>query len=196
LSSNPQKQGKKIERQLSKSISMTTDNIIQSALSFLGQEETDGNSGFINPEFQAEMQRVGWQKGEAWCATFAELVFSKAYQGSPLLTELEKLFSKSAVQTYLNFDKSDWKTQNENGTPIMVPVVGALAVWRMGNSSAGHIGVVVNVISPTEFETVEGNTNDDGSREGVEVAIKKRKVTYGMLKNRLNLLGFVYPKIV
>jgi hypothetical protein len=142
------------------------------------------------------MTQVGWLKGEAWCATFAKLVFKNAYKDKPeIQSEIEKLFSKSAVSTYYNFDKSNWKTQNSDGTPYKKPRKGALVVWRYGDSWAGHIGIVTNVsIKEGWFETIEGNTNSFGSREGIEVAVKQRKLTSPYSDKGLNLIGFVYPK--
>ena len=174
---------------------MIADKIVDKADDFLHEQEKPNNSGFMSPEFEAKMKAMGWEKGEPWCASFAKLVFSLAYEGDiERLKEIESHFSKSAVLTYINFDKSDWKTQNPNGSPIMKPVVGALVVWRMGAGTSGHIGVVSKVISDTEFEAIEGNTNDAGGREGVEVAVKLRKVTTAQRMYSLNLLGFVLPK--
>jgi hypothetical protein len=172
------------------------EDIFATALSYVGQQEIPGNQGFKNPKFEDEMTNVGWLKGEAWCATFAKLVFKKAYADKPTTQlELERLFSKSATQTYSNFDKSDWKTQNPDGTPIKKPVKGALAVWRHGDSWAGHIGIVIEVnLKQGYFKTIEGNTNAFGSREGIQVAVKERKMSQPYSDKGLNLIGFVYPK--
>jgi CHAP domain len=174
---------------------MIAEKIITTASKFIGEKEIKDNSGFINPEFQKAMEAIGWEKGEPWCASFAKLVWLKSYKGNTArLLELNFNFSKSAVETYRNFDKSDWKTQNPDGTPIKIPQEGALAVWRMGRSSAGHIGIVAKVVSQTEFETIEGNTDSMGGREGIEVAYKRRFVTRQYSLNSLNLLGFILPK--
>lgn len=176
---------------------MISENIIKTAHDYIGQREKPNNSGFQNIEFQKKMEEVGWDSGEAWCASFAKLVWLEAYKNSPeRIAEIEKLFSKSATKTYQNFDESDWKTQNPDGTPILAPQEGALVVWRMGNTWAGHIGIVCKVISKTEFETIEGNTNDAGGREGIEVAHKRRFVTRTFSTTGLNLLGFILPKMI
>jgi hypothetical protein len=41
---------------------------------------------------------------------------------------------------------------------------------------------------------VEGNTNDDGGREGVEVSARCRRVSRNFNTRGLNLLGFILPK--
>lgn len=173
---------------------MVTEKITDIAHRYIGQEEKPNNSGFEDAAFEADMERVGWTEGEAWCASFAKLVWWETYKNDPLrLLQVERLFSKSAVQTYRNFDASNWKTQNRDGSPIVIPQVGALAVWQFGEGPKGHIGIVTKVVSQTEFETVEGNTDDKGGREGVKVAFRRRIVrrTWG---DGLNLLGFVLPK--
>lgn len=174
----------------------TIENIVNIALSYVGKLETKNNSGFQDPEFQAAMESVGWKKGEAWCASFTRLVYLKAYKDFPVtVRQLERLCSKSAVQTHHLFDKSDWKTVDGSDNKfIKKPQLGALVVWRMGSGYSGHIGVVVDVVSDTEFYTVEGNTNSVGGREGVEVARKKRRTDVPFGKNRLNLIGFILPK--
>jgi hypothetical protein len=169
--------------------------IIETANAYLGNEETPNNSGFKNPDFEAEMREAGWEPGEAWCASFTKLVFKKAYQDQPdIQAEIERLFSKSATKTHANFDASDWKTRNPDGSMIMKPAEGALVVWRMGKSWAGHIGIVTKRISDTEFETIEGNTNEEGGREGIEVAYKRRFVTREFKPKGLNPIGFILPK--
>lgn len=174
---------------------MITEKITTAAHQYIGEKETPNNSGFQNPIFQKLMELVGWQTGEAWCASFAKLVWFEAYKNDPKrLAELQKLFSKSATQTYKNFDNSDWKTQTPEGKPILTPQEGALVVWRMGNTWTGHIGIVCKVVSPTEFETIEGNTDAAGGREGIEVAHRRRFVTRTFDANGFNLLGFILPK--
>lgn len=174
---------------------MVTDKIIQIAHDFIGEKEKPNNSGFKNPEFETRMAQVGWSQGEAWCASFAKLVWLEAYKNEPKrIAEIQKLFSKSATQTYRNFDNSDWKTQTTEGKPILTPQEGALVVWRMGNTWTGHIGIVCKVISATEFETIEGNTDAAGGREGIEVAHRRRFVTRTFDPAGFNLLGFILPK--
>lgn len=167
--------------------------IVDTAYSFLGQEEIRGNLGFKDEQFEELMKAVGWQKSQAWCAYFAELVWRKAYanQNSLIEEKLRKLFSAGAVATFNAFDKSpDFETTKE-------PVIGSVVIWQNHKNGvakwSGHAGIVVKVRSNGIFESIEGNTNDDGSREGYEVALKPRKSNYGG-KNGLIVKGFIVPK--
>lgn len=155
----------------------------ENALSYLGQTEIHGNAGFTDPKFEAEMKEEGWQKGWAWCSVFAKVVFKNCYPENP---ELDKLFSASAVQTYKNFRDAAY-IQAE------IPEKDMLVIWQQQKEGKpqwqGHAGIVVNVIDKNTFESVEGNTNDGGGREGYIVAKKLRKVQ--KVQNGLQVLGFI-----
>lgn len=128
------------------------------------------------------MESVGFQSGQAWCAYFAELVFKEAY---PSNKDLDKHFSASAVTTFYNFQKANYKILSK-------PEVGSLVIWQNQKDGkpqwTGHAGVVVES-NGDSFKSVEGNTNDVGGREGYIVALKSRKVQ--QVKNGLQILGFV-----
>ena len=165
--------------------------IKDTALSYVGQKELKANSGFTNDVFQQKMEGVGFDKGEAWCALFAELVWCEAYSkiDSRMITDLQKLFSDSAVKTWSNFKKMPkFKTSNK-------PEIGDLVVWQKYNNGeahwTGHVGIV---IEPDKlwFWTVEGNTNGIGGREGDGVYKKQRDYNF-TVENGLRLLGFIKP---
>lgn len=57
------------------------------------------------------------------------------------------------------------------------PAVGDLfALWEPALTPPrfGHTGIVTAVLSGGRFQTVEGNTNPDGSREGYGVFVRRR----------------------
>lgn len=161
------------------------------ALKYVGQKEKVNNSGFKDSEFENRMKAVGFNSGQAWCSYFSELVWKEVYsiQRPEIIQELDKLFSASATATWKNFDLDPtYMTSN-------VPVVGSLVVWRHGTDWKGHIGIVTE-ITGTGFKSVEGNTNAAGGREGIEVAVKDRKLDYTVKANQLNLIGFILPKLI
>lgn len=169
---------------------MMQERIVQMAKKYVGQREMKNNSGFKDKDFEKRMKDVGWQDGQAWCSYFAELVWREAYKITTYDKELAKLFSGSATQTYKNFQLSgNW----EFGA---TPREGALAVWRYGVGWQGHIGIVyaLDEKDPLKFLTIEGNTNQAGGREGIEVAKKIRFLNKPLTTSGLNLVGFIYPK--
>jgi hypothetical protein len=54
-----------------------------------------------------------------------------------------------------------------------VPTAGSIFIIDFGKG-LGHTGFVVSVVGDV-IHTIEGNTNDDGSREGIGVFARVRK---------------------
>lgn len=167
----------------------------QVARRYVGKRETPNNSGFIDKAFEAKMKQVGWLKSQAWCTYFTELsVVEWATEiGRPDIAKLAtKLFSGSATATYKNVEL--YAMQNPK-SPIRVsktPVENSVAIYRHGIGWQGHAGVTEKV-SPTKVCTnVEGNTNNAGGREGIEVAVKKRAFDAPFAPKGLNIVGFIY----
>jgi hypothetical protein len=164
------------------------DTIVSVARSYIGQEEIKDNQGFKNAEFQVKMTKQGWYKGAPWCAFLAKLIWHDAFSKDDTvgLPKVDEYMNGSALDTYHNFTKS---AEFHVST---VPEVGAVVIWKEGNGPSGHAGVVISVDKGT-FQTVEGNTNTDGSREGYIAAIKTRKLGQLFQAKGLNLVGFVHP---
>lgn len=165
---------------------MHEDRILQVAAKYIGQIEKQGNLGFNDPTFEAAMKAVGWQPSQSWCAYFCELVWKEAVgKQNHLWKVCDKLFSASATATYANFASSKLFTTGKAPKPA------SLAVWRYGNDWRGHIGIVESV-GAGQFVAIEGNTNAAGSREGMFVMRKTRKLGEPFKAKGLNLIGFVY----
>lgn len=166
------------------------EKIITTALKYVGMKEIKGNMGWTSEAFEEKMIATGWGETQAWCAYFTELVYSEVYDPVGLAAELDKYFSGSARRTLSKFkDAEGWDT----GT---IPVPGAVAIWKLVKGGKdkwqGHAGIVTEV-HDGYMETVEGNTNGGGSREGDMVAAKTRKYNF-TVQNGLALEGFIYPK--
>jgi hypothetical protein len=171
---------------------MINDIIVETAKSYIGQEEILGNLGFKNSDFENKMKSVGWQKTQAWCSYFTELIWKQAYgkiNKQDIIKELNLLFDGSAVKTYNNF-KNKFIVSKE-------PIDGSIVIWQHYSNSepgwTGHAGIVVDILD-NSIKTIEGNTNNDGSREGYMVCEKIRPLNFNPVKNGLVLRGFIYPK--
>lgn len=162
------------------------NKVVETALKYVGQKEMAGNVFSNGSDFGKKLHAVGQKDGDPWCALFCELVFKEAYPER--FTELDKLFSASAVQTYKNFTRGGGYMENN------LPKEGNLVIWQMYKDGKpqwqGHAGIVYQLKSTWEFTSIEGNTNEAGSREGVTVAIKDRKVLKDVW-NGLKVLGFI-----
>ncbi len=165
------------------------DRVITIAKGYIGQHEKPGNSGFVDPEFEKKMIAEGWVKGNPWCASFGRLVWKEAFTPDhPLYPLLEKYLSVGATKTFANFKNSkEFKVGQ-------VPKPGALVIWQHGTGWQGHEGIVDYDKDPSDkkFPTIEGNTNEAGSREGVAVLDKIRTLGLPFQPKGLNILGFVY----
>lgn len=158
---------------------------IDLAREYLGKKEKPKNSGFEDPEFEADMIKFGeWQKGYPWCACFAQMIFRKAYPEKNDV--LRKLFSPSTRDTINNFKAAGYKIYAK-------PSVGALVIWAsyVGGKmqSTGHAGIVTEVINENNFKSIEGNTSGAGSRNGDRVAENPRNLS--VKSTGLNVMGFI-----
>lgn len=164
------------------------NKVIDTALGYEGMQEIKGNLGWTSEAFENKMVSVGWASSHAWCAYFAELVWSEVYDLHGYTKKFDALFSGSATKTYKQFEAAGWDV----GT---VPVKGAVIIWRSvkgGKPSwKGHAGILID-FNDSYMTTIEGNTNADGAREGEVVAKKRRKYTF-KVSNGLELVGFIYP---
>lgn len=154
----------------------------------IGQQEKPGNSGFKSEWIEKKMKERGFVPGDAWCALAAELVLYEAYQGTIFEEYIDRLFSKSAVETYRNFSLNGPFPCNQ------IPVPGAVAIWQLYKNGVktwqGHAGIVESVRNGFYF-CIEGNSNSKGGREGFEWAYRKRD--FSKPDNGLRLLGFIHP---
>jgi len=162
------------------------DAVLQWVREMIGEREIPNNGGFVNPILDGVMRRVGFENGWAWCALFAEAAWAHpTYSGkSKVLASITDNCSANAVRTLENFEKDD--TGLFKVSKIAKP--GSMVIFekrRDGEPSKtkngvwtyGHAGIVEDV-KKTHFMAVEGNTNDSGGREGIEVARKKRSYNF------------------
>jgi hypothetical protein len=159
------------------------------AAQFVGIQEIPNNQGWKDEFLSHLMESVGFQKGWAWCALFAQ-VCTELYLAqfdSSLINKYRKCFSPSAVSTYNNFKKH---------YPDMVsssPEKNAIIVWQKykdGKQTAqGHEGIFCK-FNQGWVTSIDGNTNEAGSREGDGVYRKMRDITTNK-QNGLVFLGFI-----
>lgn len=165
--------------------------ILEIAAGYVGKEEIPGNRGFHDIVFEEEMRAVGWRPPWAWCALFSTLVWRKAYgtMNSIIEAETRNLFSPSATAIYNNF-RADKRYNRYVST---IPTPGSIITFRLGKGWEGHSGIVESV-NGEDLICIEGNTNSQGGREGIEVARMKRKLDYNYKGAKsLNLVGFIHP---
>jgi|GEM_PF-340543 len=137
------------------------------------REATGRNDG---PQVEAYLRYTGLGKGHAWCAAFVCWVYGQAEVDNPKTAWAASLFPH---------DKLVWPRAKvlATGNP---PVVGqapqlitkttcVFGLYFPSLKRIGHCGFI-DEWGDKEVITVEGNTNDNGSREGDGVYRKRRPI--------------------
>jgi hypothetical protein len=175
-----------------KQFDISAPSLATVAAKYIGKTEKPGNAGFKDANFEKVMKEVGFVKGHAWCAYFAELACREWARGKKR-KDIEKLVSKyfsgGSTKTFKNMELA-----TEGSIKISKkPVANSVVIFRYGNGWQGHTAIVESVDSKTKTMTcIEGNTNDKGGREGYIVARRKRKYNAPYASKGLNIVGYFY----
>lgn len=132
-------------------------------------EEGGENRGKLIEEFQRTVDGKAVQ--EPWCMSWLQTIVARtcARFGAKNLFPQSELCRAVWLSTPLKYRSK-------------VPFWGSAVLWR------GHCGLVT-LTYKRSFNTIEGNTNQAGSREGDGVYRKTRSVTGGV--NAFTILGYV-----
>lgn len=126
----------------------------------LGVQEIPRGSN-AGPAVEKYLKSVGLGKGYAWCMAF---MYWCTKEASTQLGLENPLYKTAGVLAMYNKEKDSVVTD---------PQPGDLFIMDFGKGQ-GHTGIVEKVENNT-IHTIEGNTNDEGSREGYEVCRRQRK---------------------
>jgi hypothetical protein len=129
----------------------------------LGTRENPNNWGSRVSQFLAA---VGWNKPAPWCAAFVIWCTDKAAKSRGAKAGIKRTASCTLFRQWAK----------RRGFLIERPTPGDIFIlWRTveGVMRPAHMGFVLDVRSDS-FTTVEGNSNNDGSREGKEVVTLRR----------------------
>lgn len=127
------------------------------AISQLGvQEEPKGSNR--GPQVDRYLASVGLGPGYSWCMAFVYWCFREAGVASALLTTGGVL--------------RQWNERPK--LRVTKPRPGDIFIMDYGKG-LGHTGIVERV-EGDQIHTIEGNTNDEGSREGFEVCRRVRPI--------------------
>lgn len=153
---------------------MTAKSVIAIAKAEVGYHEGKSSSGSWNnaQKYSPAVPGLEWSQNQAWCATFVAWCAMKA--------GVADLFPRTAS---CDVGGNWFKAQ---GRWSEYPAIGAQVFFGVP-ADLNHTGIVVGY-DETWIYTVEGNTNDDGSREGDGVYLKKRA------RRGTNIIGYGYPK--
>lgn len=137
-------------------------NIQSIYTSFIGVREKSGKND--GPEVEMFLRTVGLGKGYPWCAAFVKYCLLEAG------IESAKKINGMALSCE---NKSDF-VYNKGKKIKEVEAGDVFTLYYAKLKRIGHTGFVDKEINSSIFESVEGNTNIAGSREGDGVYRKKR----------------------
>ena len=154
-------------------VNYVAQKAVKIAISYLGQEEQPrgSNSG---PFVQACLKSVGIGFPAAWCQAFVYKCYEDAIKGLEQ-EEANPVVRTGGVLKCWNDTKFKKLTAKEifHNPQLIMP--GDQIIMDFGKGR-GHTGIV-EYVEGFNVHTIEGNTNDEGSREGYEVARMKRHVS-------------------
>lgn len=160
--------------------------ILEIARKYLGQSELPGNKFTDLTPLGKLVHSAGQKDGEAWCAYFVEGCSIEAFP--EMKHQLEKLFSANCVETFHNFKKAGFKVLSIDPLPGDICVMRS---YRKGVAQlTGHMCIVEAIDVGNGFQTIDGNTNIAGSREGTTVMDRKQK-SFKFNPDGLTVLGFI-----
>lgn len=172
------------------------NKIVEFSQQWNGIREIPGNMGWENEEFEKMMVEVGWEESQAWCMWYAKMIWYQIFKDTVFESHIMECLTGSATQSYQNCEDSP-----RFKTSIVHPVDGAIVIWRKWNNGnpdwRGHAGLIIDPGLGGighNFSCIEGNTNNDGSRTGKEVAIKDRINNHGETDG-LVVEGFIWPPL-
>lgn len=129
------------------------------------REKTGNNDGKRVEEY---LKSCNLKKGNPWCAAFVTWTFKQSKVEAVISAYSPSWFpSKSTIYT---------KGSKGNKTPLKADVFG---IYFSNKKRIAHVGFIDEWDKNSYCITVEGNTNDEGSREGDGVYRKRR------LKNQI-----------
>lgn len=152
-------------------MSILTDAVIKIETSQIGQIEKPLGSNWGHP-VQDYLESVGINFPASWCMAFQYWSFELAATNLQATNPLIK--TGGVLHAWQSADAGNKVTDN--------PQVGDIFIMDLGKG-LGHTGLVI-AVDGHQLTTIEGNTNDTGSREGIEVC---KKIRY----NQLPIIGYL-----
>jgi hypothetical protein len=145
-------------------------DVIEIARAEIGVQEVPLNSN-RGPRVEEFQRTVGCGPGDAWCACFVYWCFDQATKNMGKKNPLVK--TGGALASYnLSTGKKIPAVEAKNNPAIIKP--GQIFILDFGGGK-GHTGIITSV-NGGFIDTIEGNTNDQGGREGSGVFGRVRKI--------------------
>lgn len=130
------------------------------------EEMPRGSNG--GPDVDVYLRSVGLGTGYAWCMAFVFYCVNKAAKQCNATNPLVK--TGGVIEQW---NRCTLRHLTNRDAAVLKP--GDIFIMEFGGGT-GHTGFVLKVEGQVVY-TIEGNTNEDGSREGYEVAKRVRPLS-------------------
>lgn len=150
--------------------------LVDIAVPYIGATESRGNRMGNDPRmreiFEADRLTLnGATDGYPWCCAFVSMCVQKLIDQSIFYSHV----TKPRTPSVSNF-RTRWATSQNclvfaPDNQIYSPHKGDIVVYKFS-----HIGIVESVLADGSLNTIEGNTNQAGSREGTTLRRKVRPI--------------------
>jgi len=142
-------------------MSLLSDKAIEIAVSQIGQQEKPLGSNWGHP-VQDYLARVGINFPASWCMAFVYWCYDEA---AKQLSVPNPLIKTGGVL-------HGWQESDEIYKFTSDPQPGDIGIMDFGGG-LGHCFIIRSLLPNSILDTIEGNSNNNGSREGIEVEEKK-----------------------
>ena len=182
---------------------------VQKAESYIDIQEVPGNMGWYKKGtkerdivFEELMRTEGeWRETWAWCMSFVQLIWMLTYKelkfSQKLIDAVDYCLTPGTIRSIIRYK------EKFPGFVNMEPKPGSIMIMRSYKNGiaqdTGHAGIV-KLYQPGILKNIEGNTNDEGKREGKEVAQMIRSYDKGLpfvtpKGTKKVIYGFIHPII-
>lgn len=145
--------------------------LVKHALAEVGVEEHPRGSN-RGPRVD-DYQRATWLEQKdwgAWCAAFVCFCMREAMREGE---SLGATYTLHRPQTAGAYDFQNWSLRQDDSTQTKINPDNDIKRGDIVIFTFSHIGIAASGVNEGgHFDTIEGNTNDDGSREGYAVCHK------------------------
>lgn len=157
---------------------VTVQQILDLARSQIGTLETPPGSNRIKYNDWYVREGYGeakWYLNAQWCAIFVSWLYAQLGAAGKDVAADQKLapihaWTPSGLEW---FEARGLVTRGRSPRPGDVFYV----QYPSQTARVGHVGIVEAVLSPTQIQTIEGNTNTTGSSEGIGVFRLRRTIS-------------------
>lgn len=131
-----------------------------SASQYVGVREKGGNNkGFTSKDLRKELSEAGWGPGYPWCSFFVKAVLDDCDIPNTITGWSPTSYNKNdVIYTNGTFYKSYSKKD------VLVMSLSYQSFMKKRFKGIGHTGIV-DQIGRYSIRTIEGNTNDAGTRD-------------------------------